>query len=374
VTAAPPTHDAVWVRQLAAELAQRGYPASGLLAAAGIEERSLADDRARVPLAGHAAFFELAAEATRNSRLGLDFGQARDTRDAGLIGYVGLSSPTLRDALRNLARYRRVFSDAVEIDAGQLEACGRLRWWFHGLARGSGRQCVEFSAVNLVRALREMAGERFALRSVDFVHSRDEGLAPFDAFFGCPVRFRAEENAVVLGQDDLARPIRSADDRLLAVLRRYCEEVISRHAERAPALVERVERVITNGLPQGKVSLSAVASTLGMSTRSLARRLAEHETSFMKLVENLRRDLALRYLEETTLGLTEIAFLLGYSEVSSFNHAFRRWTGKTPSSVRLKIRSRAAIPASDAPPPPNDGHGPMRWSETAELPARPRRR
>jgi AraC-like DNA-binding protein len=258
-----------------------------------------------------------------------------------------------------------VFSDAVEIDADQLETCGRLRWWFHGLGRERGRQCVEFSAVNLVRALREMAGESFALLGVSFVHQRSDCVPAFDAFFGCPVRFGAEENAIVLGQGDLARPIRSADDRLLAVLRRYCEEVLSRHAERAPALVERVERMIAERLPQGEAGLSTIASKLGVSTRSLTRRLAEHETSFKKLVENIRRDLALRYLEDSGLGLTEIAFLLGYAEVSSFNHAFRRWTGKTPSSVRSKIPSRAANPVSEAPALSKDDRGPIRRTESA---------
>ena len=348
MSTASPKHDAVWVRQLVAELARKGYPARRLLGQAGIEELNLATDGARIGITEHCDFFELAAEATRNPCLGLEFGETRDTRDAGLIGYVGLSSPSLLDALRNLARYRKVFSDAIEIDVDALETHGRLQWWYHGLPRGSGCQIVEFYAVNLVRALREMADEWFALLSVSFVHPRSEGAAALEAFFGCPVRFGAEENAIVLRRDDLARQMRSADDRLLTILRRYCEEVLSRHAEQAPPVVERVERIIADGLSHGNVTLSRVASKLGMSTRSLTRRLAEHETSFKVLVENLRRDLALRYLEGTTLGLTEIAFLLGYSEVSSFTHAFKRWTGKTPSLVRSETRITSEFRRAEA--------------------------
>lgn len=349
VSTASPKHDAVWVRQLAAELARKGFPVRRLLGQAGIEERSLAVDGARLPIAEHVAFFERAAEATRNSCLGLDFGRTRDTRDAGLIGYVGLSSPSLLDALRNLSRYRKVFSDAVEMDVDDLETKGRLRWWFHGVPAQSGSQSVEFSAANLLRALRSMADEPFAPVRVGFVHQRDEGFAAHQAFFGCPVRFGAGENEIVLHRGDLARPIRSADNRLLTLLRRYCEDVLARHAERAPPVVERVERIIADGLPHGDVSLSGVASQLGMSTRSLTRRLAEHGTSFKVLVENLRRDLALRYLEGSTLGLMEIAFLLGYSEVSSFTHAFKRWTGKTPSSVRSKTKVRPTRSISRTP-------------------------
>ncbi len=96
-----PKHDAVWARQFAAELKLRGHPAKRLLAQVGLDERSLNADGARISFAKHAAFFELAAEVTGDSCLGLHFGQTRDTRDAGLIGYVGLSSPTLMDAIKN---------------------------------------------------------------------------------------------------------------------------------------------------------------------------------------------------------------------------------------------------------------------------------
>jgi hypothetical protein len=92
---------AIWVRQLAEELAKQGYPVRQLLMQAGISERALQGKDARTPFTKNAAFFELAAEATDNSNLGLEFAQSRDTRNAGLLGYVGLNSPTVKDALKN---------------------------------------------------------------------------------------------------------------------------------------------------------------------------------------------------------------------------------------------------------------------------------
>lgn len=339
MTGSAPQHDAVWIRQLAAELQRAGCAADQILGQAGVDRQKIAADGARLPFSKHAAVFELAAEAMQDPCLGLNFGRSRDTRDAGLIGYVGLASPSLVDALKNLARYRRVFSDAAEMDVSDLLTDGSMRWWFHGSGVSGARQCVEFSAANLLRAVRGLVGEPITPLQVSFVHPRRDGRADFEAFFGCKVVFGAAENVIVLRKADLARPIRSADDRLLALLLRYCEEVLSRHSAPPPALVERVERMIADRLSKGEARLATVAAACGMSTRSLTRRLAEHGTSFKDLVENLRRELALRYLEETTLSLTEIAFLLGYSEVSSFNHAFRRWTGKTPSTVRSRVRA-----------------------------------
>jgi AraC-like DNA-binding protein len=324
----------VWARQLAAELKLRGHPAKRLLAQVGLGERSLNADGARISFAKHAAFFELAAEVTRDGCLGFHFGQTRETRDAGLIGYVGLSSPTLMDTIKNLARYRRVFSDAVEIEIDALEERGRLRWWFHGAASQRPRQYIEFSATNLLRALREMSGRNLAPASVRFAHPRNKDIEEFERFFGCSVSFGCQENIIEIKLSDLHLQVTTADDRLLLLLRRYCEDVLSKHAAQAPPLVETVERLVVERLTKGEAGLEAAATELGMSSRSLSRKLAELGTSFNGIVASLRKDLSLQYLQASNLSLTEIAFLLGYSEVSTFTHAFKRWTGKPPAAFR----------------------------------------
>ena len=329
-------HDAVWVRQLAAELKLRGHPAKRLLAQVGLHERSLNTDGARIPFAKHAAFFELAAEVTRDGCLGLHFGQTREMRDTGLLGYVGLSSPTLMDAIKNISRYRRVFSDAVEFEIDALEERGRLRWWFRGLASQTPHQCIEFSAASLLRAFREMSGRNLTPANLSFAHPRNKNIEEFKRFFGCSVSFGGQENIIEMKLSDLNLQVITADDRLLSLLRRYCEDVLSKHAAQAPPLVERVERLIADRLAHGETRLDTVATIMGMSSRSLSRKLAELGTSFNGIVESLRKELALKYLQESNLSFTEIAFLLGYSEVSTFTHAFKRWTGSTPTASRRR--------------------------------------
>jgi AraC-like DNA-binding protein len=322
------------VRQLAAELKLKGHPAKRLLAQVGLDERNLNADGARIPFTEHAAFFELAAKVTRDGCLGLHFGQTRDSRDAGLIGYVGLSSPTLMDAIKNISRYRRVFSDAVEFEIDALEERGRLRWWFHGLGSQRPCQCIEFSAANFLRAFREKSGRNLAPASLGFAHPRNKNIEEFERFFGCSVSFGCQENIIEMKLSDLNLQLLTADDRLLSLLRRYCEDVLSRHAAQAPPLVERVERLIADRLTKGEAKIDTAAPELGMSSRSLSRKLAELGTSFNGIVGSLRKDLALLYLQESSLSLTEIAFLLGYTEVSTLNHAFKRWTGSTPTAFR----------------------------------------
>lgn len=329
-----PKHDAVWVRQLADELGSRGHPARRLLREIGLDRRRLDGEGARIPFGLHAAFFELAATQTGDSCLGLHFGKTRDVRDAGLLGYVGLASPTVVDGLKNLWRYRRVFSDAVEIDVSKLASEGRFGWWFHGVSADTARQAIEFAASNHIRAIREATGRHIVPLSLSFAHGRSDGAAAFESYFGCPVRFGADGNTVVFRQPDLALPLATADDRLLTILRRYCEDVLARRPADPPTLVEQVERLVADRLTNGETAMPRVAAELGLSPRTLSRRLAALGTSYNAIIDELRRELAARYLNDTRLSLCEIAFLLGYTEVSTFNHAFRRWTGTTPTAFR----------------------------------------
>ena len=117
----PPTHNAIWVRELAAELKLEGHSVRRLLTQAGLETRELNAEGARIPFSKHAAFFELAAKATGDNCLGLHFGSTRDVCDAGLLGYVGISSPTVADVINNFSRYQRLYSDAIQTEMSELE-------------------------------------------------------------------------------------------------------------------------------------------------------------------------------------------------------------------------------------------------------------
>ena len=337
---------AIWVRQLAQELAKQGYPVRQLLTQAGISERALQGKDARIPFTKNAAFFELAAEATDNTNLGLEFAQSRDTRDAGLLGYVGLNSPTVKDALKNLSRYRHVMSDALEINVDELENSGNIRWWRRGLASARCRQYMEFGTTNLIRGLREVTRRRLRPVRVTFAHARNARIREFERFFGCPVEFGRRANLIELSQTDLSVPILDADKRLLDVLRGYCTEVLAKHRKRRPSLIETVERLIVDRLSNDEARIDIIAKELAMSRRTFSRALAKLGTSFHAIVETLRKDLALEYLKQSDLTLKEITFLLGYADISSFNHAFKRWTGKTPRDVRF--RGKAGIAREDA--------------------------
>lgn len=329
-------HDAVWTRQLAEELKRRGAPVGRLLAEAGLSESALTAENARVPFEKSAAFFEIAAAAVDDSRLGLHFAQTRDVRDGGLLSYVGLSSATVGDAIRNFRRYRKVANDATEMDIDALDERGAVEWWFYGDRARPMRQFREFSAAGFWRMLRNGAGRDLRPVSVWMTHPRNSHIDEFERYFGCEVTFGAPVNRVILKREDLGAPLYTSDDKLLTLLQGYCREALATRGRSAPTLVERVEREIADRLAKGEATLEEVARALGLSARTLSRRLAEQGTSFNAALQELRRALALSYIENSDLSLTEIAFLLGYGEISTFSAAFRRWTGMTPGAARAR--------------------------------------
>lgn len=329
-----PQHGAVYVKALAEFLLEQGFSCQQVFQGTGIDASILSIEK---PFAGFdriATFFENAAVLTGNNVLGLMRGQKREMRRAGLICYVGLSSPTVLDSIKNMNRYRRVFSDAIEMDHQALETDGVLKWHYGVPASLKRRQFVEFATSGLLHDLRQCANRRFSPELVTFRHARNSNIAAFEKYFGCDVVFGAPDNSFRFRQDVLALPLVTADDELYAILRKCCRQSLKEKAANVPPVVLDVERKIADRLAVGEATQETVAKALGVSPRTLSRRLAREGTTFFQIMDDLRLSLATSYLRDSDLALAEIAFLLGYAGQSSFNDAFKRWTGQTPGQYR----------------------------------------
>ncbi|MBV1896033.1 MAG: AraC family transcriptional regulator [Rhodobacteraceae bacterium] len=329
-----PLHGSIYVKILAKTLRDQGYSEQQIFAGSGLKAMDFEAQRPTAPFGKVAAFFENAAKLTGNDILGLENGIKRDFHLSGLISYVGTASPTVLDALKNIACYRRVFSDAIEMNVDSLAKDGRLIWSFRVPTTVERRQHVEFSGIGLLVSMRLCTNREIRPDIVTFRHSRNTNLQAFARSFGCKVLFDQRENCIQFKPSDLELNLVTADNELYSVLTEYCDIVLQSKSRNTSDLLIDVERAIADRLTIGEATQHHVAKTLGMSARTLSRRLAKEGTTFFKTVENLRHSLAQRYLSNSDLVLAEIAYLLGYSGLSSFNDAFKRWTGKTPGQYR----------------------------------------
>ena len=337
------TIDAIWAKRTAERLNAQGLPAEELLEKAGIKRYLLNQKAARIPFHQHATLLDLAARATENGCFGLDLAAKEiDPRDNGLLVYTALSSKNFGETLKVLKRYFHVLNEAIDLNVESSPQAATVNFDYADTDLPMRRQATEFGAANLVRTIRFITNSRLRPVEVKFHHSRNHEIAKVERFFGCRVHFGRRDNSLTFSRSQLNLPIATADERLHGLLTGYCEEILASREQTSPDLRHQVERIITRLLSRGEAETETVAHELGMSVRTLARRLADLGVTFAQILDELRHDLALRYLRDRDLSLSQIAFLLGYSEVSAFSHAFRRWTRTTPGEWRTK-QPRSAI-------------------------------
>ena len=186
----------------------------------------------------------------------------------------------------------------------------------------------------ILRLCRVLTGQNLVPQHFWISHHRSGANSEMARFVGTTVEFGADTDEFALNANARELPLIHADSYLNDLLLKYCEAALADRRGDMSQLRTRVENAISSVLPHGKVRAEDVARSLGMSKRTLARRLSDEGLNFTEILQQLRRDLAVRYLDDRKLHVAKIAWLLGFHEVSAFTHAFKRWTGKTPREIR----------------------------------------
>lgn len=335
-----PKHSAVFAQSAARELVARGLPTNAIFQGTGFAADLLDEEMPVADFSVSVAFLEHAAALSKDDLFGHRVGQGQDARSVGLMYYACLTAPTLAEGISRSQRYARLFNSLLDFNASTIREDGRLTWGYQMSPSLPRRQYVELAAAVKFKALRYFVQDSVRLQQIQFQHPRRRNIAPIEGYYGCEVVFGARENAMVFDPADMDTPLRTSDKQLSKVLRLYGDHALSQGRQDAPALVLEVERIIAERLSDGQTTLESVAQFLGMSARTLSRKLSQDGTSFFRILEDLRKAHAKLYLRDSDMVLAEIAFLLGYSGLSSFNDAFKRWTGMSPG----QYRSRASKP------------------------------
>jgi AraC-like DNA-binding protein len=321
---------------------ETGIDVAPLLRRAGLTRRQLDDRSVRISVQSQIQFVELVASALEDSFLGFHLAREFDLREAGLLYYVMASSQSLADALRRAERYSTIVNEGICLRVRDARDFA-VTFHYIGVERSSDRHQLEFWLTSLVRLCRQLTDHHLVPRRVGIAHQRMESAREFSAFLGRDIHFGADQDEVSFARTVRRLPVVSADPYLNELLIRYCEDALASRRTKCSTLRSDLEHAIALLLPHGPVRAGDVARTLGMSRRTLVRRLASERLTFSGLLTELRVSLARRYLAEGELAISQIAWLLGYQEISAFTHAFKRWTGMTPREARAgATRMRAA--------------------------------
>ena len=316
-----------------ARLESAGVPVAPLLRRVGLTPELIAEPEERLSVRSQIALLDEAAIALKDDCIGFTLARAFDPREIGLLYYVMASSQTLGDALKRIARYSQITNEALVFGYQEGNRLV-LSLSYSGVPRHSDRHQMEFCMFGLLRICRILTGQNLVPQHFSISHYRSEGTSEMARFVGTKVEFGADRDEFALNVDARELPLIHADSYLNDLLLKYCEAALADRRGDMSQLRTRVENAISSVLPHGKVRVEDVARSLGMSKRTLARRLSDEGLNFTEILQQLRRDLAVRYLDDRKLHVAKIAWLLGFHEVSAFTHAFKRWTGKTPREIR----------------------------------------
>jgi AraC-like DNA-binding protein len=281
------------------------------------------------------AVLQLAIPLIHDPAFGLQVARCWHPANLGVLGYAWLSSSTLRTGLRRLERYHRLVGDRGATEIEEVRQGIKVRFWAN---RGDPAEvpvaavAVDMAIALLLDMCRMNAGAALRPVAVSLRRKTPESTAPYERFFGCAVRFGAAENFFLLAREDADALLPSSNKQLATVFDTMLGAELAMLDK--SDVVARCRAAVLEYLTSGEVSEEDTAKQLHMSPRTLQRKLAEARLTYQQLVDDTRKDLALRYIDDAKRSLGDITFALGFSQPSAFTRAFKRWTGLSPTDYR----------------------------------------
>ncbi|GAA3964013.1 AraC family transcriptional regulator [Allohahella marinimesophila] len=283
---------------------------------------------------------DYAVSVTKNPCVGLLIGAEISTSSMGVIGHILFNNRTLGEALTQYVRLAALVNEglAIELEVDDGEAIVSFEYIQPALYHAVN---IDRMLVQTVARAKKYVSEQVFMTRVGFHHEEPASRLPYDEYFDCPLNFSEPRSYIAFDHKFLDFELPQRNPYLHQALSRQVESLLGRLRQHR-SLSARVRHLISGRLSQGDFDAEAIASELCISRHTLYRRLKAEGNSFHDIIESARRDKAVAYLRKNKYALSEIAFLLGFSELSAFSRAFKRWTGQSPASYR---RSNGSGPA-----------------------------
>lgn len=309
-----------------------GLDPDHMLRSAGLNPSVLHEPDLMIPGECVGRLLHMSASRADIESFGLRMAEHRFLSNLGAVGLLIRDQPTLRDSLHVLMRYQALLNGSLSLALEEYDDLAILREaGIVGKTQNYTRQRVELALGVMVRMIRQLVGPHWHPKKVCFEHSAPKDPGTHIRFFGKNIEFNADLNCIVCTQKDLDTPNHSADPAMVRYAQQLLDQTITPHHT---TTIDEVRRTVMLLLPSGRCSVEQVAAHLGVVPRTVQRRLAENGHSFSAIVNDIRKELAQRYVRESERPMTEIAALLGFSALSVFSRWYQSQFGCSAKSHR----------------------------------------
>ena len=301
---------------------------------AGINPSVMGDINARLDQSSMDALWRNAAMRVDDPSFGLRASKIWHPSYLHALGYAWLASPTLRTGVERLARYTSIVSSSTKVVIIENDEKLSIKW--HNKTRAQDDYWHGNTTMAILLAMcRANYGQELDPVMVKFIHAEPERTGEFYDLFRCPVSFGAEHNELILTNETADKLLPSSNP----LMEKINDQEIIKYLAKLDKddIIHQVKATILMVLHDGGISAVKVSEELNMSRRTLLRRLKAENTTFIEILTEVRRELAMKYIRDSHLTLTELSFQLGFSEMSSFSRAFKSWTGQAPAAYRKSI-------------------------------------
>jgi AraC-like DNA-binding protein len=331
-----PSIDVAGVRRCFDNLLEHGVSQKDLETALGFSREALDDDYLRIPLQNNLRMLRKGIELTEPA-MAVKLGQTSSPESSGILGQIMKNCENLAELTYHFIRFQNLnhgisnFRIKAEGNYGML-----IHFVEYPISDYDKRLLTELNLAACLTNVRKLLDTELVPQEMRFSYGQPEYVAAYEQHFRSPLKFNQKEDAIVLDMKQAEKPIPGSHPYMKNILMEYAEGLLAKLAT-GEQFQDDVKRIIADLLPTGFVDIERVSEKLNMSRWTLTRKLRKEGTTFKNLLRVLRKEIAMNYLEHKKLSTTEIAFLLGYSEASAFQRAFKRWTGKNPYDYRGKM-------------------------------------
>jgi len=273
-----------------------------------------------------------AAMLTRDPYIGLHAGQHVRPGYYGALGYIAMSCATLGEALSKHLEFQNLVSNQGKVELWHEEDKVRIVW----LPRATSihYHVIENIFCTWVSFAHWICGQQVVPSLIEFQHQNSQTLDEYRKVFNCDVRFSQKNAAITIPISFLKLPLVQADQELKDLYESKAKHLIHKLQKQSPDLLQTLKIFMTQALIQGQLTLEKAALALELSPRTLQRELSKYQTTYKKLLDHVRKELAAQYIKDVNIDLIELTFLLGFSDQTSFQRAFKRWFDLSPGQFR----------------------------------------